>query len=117
MMCCMLGLELGVHAQESVFLQQYREKVKAYFLPSLSGNANASYTGILPVSVRRPISPNVLPSSSGFFRRNSSKSRTPERSSQGQNEPFLNSRGLRADFIVKVNDIFQHGIPDSVILH
>ena len=69
MMCCMLGLELGVHAQESVFLQQYREKVKAYnqdiksagyavsirqeaeksakadFLPSLSGNANASYTG------------------------------------------------------------------------
>ena len=41
----MLGLELGVHAQESVFLQQYREKVKAYFLPSLSGNANASYTG------------------------------------------------------------------------
>ena len=31
MMCCMLGLELGVHAQESVFLQQYREKVKAYF--------------------------------------------------------------------------------------
>jgi hypothetical protein len=71
----------------------------------------------LPVSVRRPISPNVLPSSSGFFRRNSSKSRTPERSSQGQNEPFLNSRGLRADFIVKVNDIFQHGIPDSVILH
>ena len=44
MMCCMLGLELGVHAQESVFLQQYREKVKAYFLPSLSGNANASYT-------------------------------------------------------------------------
>lgn len=69
MMCCMLGLALGVHAQESVFLQQYREKVKAYnqdiksvgyavsirqeaaksakadFLPSLSGNANASYTG------------------------------------------------------------------------
>lgn len=45
MMCCMLGLELGVHAQESVFLQLYREKVKAYFLPSLSGNANASYTG------------------------------------------------------------------------
>ena len=45
MMCCMLGLELGVHAQESVFLQQYREKVKADFLPSLSGNANASYTG------------------------------------------------------------------------
>lgn len=45
MMCCMLGLELGVHAQENVFLQQYREKVKAYFLPSLSGNANASYTG------------------------------------------------------------------------
>ena len=68
MMCCMLGLALGVHAQESVFLQQYREKVKAYnqdiksagyavsirqeaeksakadFLPSLSGNANASYT-------------------------------------------------------------------------
>ena len=66
MMCCMLGLALGVHAQESVFLQQYREKVKAYnqdiksagyavsirqeaeksakadFLPSLSGNANAS---------------------------------------------------------------------------
>lgn len=41
----MLGLELGVHAQESVFLQQYREKVKADFLPSLSGNANASYTG------------------------------------------------------------------------
>lgn len=65
MMCCMLGLALGVHAQESVFLQQYREKVKAYnqdiksagyavsirqeaeksakadFLPSLSGNANA----------------------------------------------------------------------------
>ena len=65
----MLGLALGVHAQESVFLQQYREKVKAYnqdiksagyavsirqeaeksakadFLPSLSGNANASYTG------------------------------------------------------------------------
>lgn len=30
MMCCMLGLALGVHAQESVFLQQYREKVKAY---------------------------------------------------------------------------------------
>lgn len=69
MMCCMLGLALGVHAQESAFLQQYREKVKAYnqdiksagyavsirqeaeksakadFLPSLSGNANASYTG------------------------------------------------------------------------
>lgn len=69
MMCCMLGLVLEVHAQESVFLQQYREKVKAYnqdiksagyavsirqeaeksakadFLPSLSGNANASYTG------------------------------------------------------------------------
>lgn len=69
MMCCMLGLALGVYAQESVFLQQYREKVKAYnqdiksagyavsirqeaeksakadFLPSLSGNANASYTG------------------------------------------------------------------------
>ena len=69
MMCCMLGLALGVHAQESVFLQQYREKVKAYnqdiksagyavsirqeaeksakadFLPSLSGNADASYTG------------------------------------------------------------------------
>ena len=69
MMCCMLGLALGVYALESVFLQQYREKVKAYnqdiksagyavsirqeaeksakadFLPSLSGNANASYTG------------------------------------------------------------------------
>ncbi len=30
MMCCMLGLALGVYAQESVFLQQYREKVKAY---------------------------------------------------------------------------------------
>lgn len=28
MMCCMLGLALGVHAQESVFLQQYREKVR-----------------------------------------------------------------------------------------
>ena len=40
-----LEQELGVHAQESVFLQQYREKVKADFLPSLSGNANASYTG------------------------------------------------------------------------
>ena len=78
---------------------------------------NEAKSDFLPVSVRRPISPNVLPSSSGFFRRNSSKSRTPERSSQGQNEPFLNSRGLRADFIVKVNDIFQHGIPDSVILH
>ena len=68
MMCCMLGLALGVYDQVSVFLQQYREKVKAYnqdiksggyavsirqeaeksakadFLPSLSGNANASYT-------------------------------------------------------------------------
>ena len=27
----MLGLGWGVHAQESVFLQQYREKVKALF--------------------------------------------------------------------------------------
>lgn len=69
MMCCLLGLALEIHAQESVFLQQYREKVKAYnqdiksagyavsirqeaeksakadFLPSLSGNASASYTG------------------------------------------------------------------------
>lgn len=43
------------------------------------------------------------------------ENRNPEHSSQGQ--PFLNFRCLGADFIVKVNDIFQRGIPDSVILH
>lgn len=69
MLLCMLCVSSQLHAQHSTFLQQYRNKVKEYnqdikaagyavaiqqekvksakadFLPSLSGSANATYTG------------------------------------------------------------------------
>lgn len=62
MMCCMLGLVLGVHAQESVFLQQYREKVKAYNQDIKS----AGYAVSIRQEAEKSAKADFLPSLSGM---------------------------------------------------